>query len=630
MTSTGQRQHELDSLTTLLGVAGEDTTKVLLLISLSNFYQTSKQDSSLYLLEKARELSERLNYTSGLYRYHAGSSITYFTKGDYARSMDHSAKALALAKEMNHEDFTINSLINLGIIYQYLGKFDKQLEYTLLGLSLVEKKNDTKKLSSCYHNVGNAYAALKQFRKSLYYCRLAIATGEKYKSSSYTNRIYATIGQNYDNLSVPDSALFFFKIAANESLKQNDKYAEAAIYGFMSDVYRTKNDFVSMLRTSEKSLALSQELQSRQMLASSLSSLAAAQYYNGNQEQSLTSIHEALAIAKADSLRDELKSIYGILSYIAARDSDFKTSLWAKSKTDSLQSADINDEVIKTASELSEKYESEKRDIQIRLQEVQLKEKNMTNLILVGATLSVVVVSVLFFLNYRHRQYLQQQRISELETEKQLFATEAVLKGEEQERTRLAKDLHDGLGGMLSGIKYSFHTMSENLIMTPANRQAFERSMDMLDSSIKEMRRVAHNMMPETLVRFGLDVALKDYCSDINQSGALLVNYQSIGLTDVKVEQTIAITLFRIVQELINNILKHAAAKTAIVQVTKTGTQFTVTVEDDGNGFDTDIIKRAGGMGWSNIRHRIDFLKGKVDVDSQPGKGTSVHIEFNS
>ncbi|MFA6945960.1 MAG: sensor histidine kinase, partial [Pedobacter sp.] len=228
----------------------------------------------------------------------------------------------------------------------------------------------------------------------------------------------------------------------------------------------------------------------------------------------------------------------------------------------------------------------------------------------------------------KHKQKLQQQRINELETEKQLTATEAVLKGEEQERTRIAKDLHDGLGGMLSGIKYSFNNMKGNLIMTPENHQAFERSMDMLDSSIKEMRRVAHNMMPEALVKFGLDTALKDFCNDINKSGALQVSYQSIGLEDATFEQTTAITIYRIVQELINNAMKHAAAKTAIVQVTKSDHQLTVTVEDDGRGFDTSIIKRTEGIGWTNIQNRIDFLKGKLDVNSEPGKGTSVLIEL--
>ena len=229
---------------------------------------------------------------------------------------------------------------------------------------------------------------------------------------------------------------------------------------------------------------------------------------------------------------------------------------------------------------------------------------------------------------YKQKQKLQQQRISELETQQQLAATEAVLKGEEQERTRLAKDLHDGLGGMLSGIKYSFTTMKGNLVMTPENHQAFERSMDMLDSSISEMRRVAHNMMPEALVRFGLDTALKDFCNDINQSGALKINYQSIGLEGISIDQTVAITLYRIIQELINNTMKHAKATSAIVQVTKSNGQLAVTVEDDGIGFDTSILKNNQGIGWTNIQNRVEFLKGKLDVRSKAGEGTSVQIEL--
>ena len=171
--------------------------------------------------------------------------------------------------------------------------------------------------------------------------------------------------------------------------------------------------------------------------------------------------------------------------------------------------------------------------------------------------------------------------------------------------------------------------MKGNLIMTPENAQAFERSMDMLDSSIKEMRRVAHNMMPEALVKFGLDTALKDFCNDINLSGALQVSYQSIGLKDLVIDPTAAITIYRIVQELINNTMKHAAAKTAIVQVTHTGKKMAVTVEDDGKGFDSSILNQSRGIGWSNIKNRVEFLKGTLDIQSKKEEGTSVHIEID-
>jgi two-component system NarL family sensor kinase len=170
--------------------------------------------------------------------------------------------------------------------------------------------------------------------------------------------------------------------------------------------------------------------------------------------------------------------------------------------------------------------------------------------------------------------------------------------------------------------------MRRNLIMTPENQESFERSMDMLDSSIKEMRRVAHNMMPEALVRFGLDTALKDFCNDINKSGALNVNYQSIGMEGIVLEETTSITLYRIVQELLNNTMKHAKASSAIVQVTKSENVISLTVEDDGRGFDINKLKEKSGIGWANIKNRVDFLNAKLDLTSKECEGTSVQIEL--
>ncbi len=338
---------------------------------------------------------------------------------------------------------------------------------------------------------------------------------------------------------------------------------------------------------------------------------------------------KGLEIVEKDSLTDPMEKFYLAMSTLKYAQQDFASANIYDNKWSNLNSFLKRQEMAEYALDLETKYGTENKIAKIKLQESQLKQKSLINYILIGGAVVLFLISGLVFINYRHKQMLQQQRIVDLETQQQLTATEAVLKGEEQERTRLAKDLHDGLGGMLSGIKYSMNTMKGNLIMTPDNVQAFERSMDMLDSSIKEMRRVAHNMMPETLVKFGLDTALKDFCNDINQSGALKVNYQSLGMHQSAIDQTTAITIYRIVQELINNTMKHAAAKTAIVQLSKTDGQLSLTVEDDGKGFDPVILKGTKGIGWTNIQSRIDFLKGTLDVQSEKEKGTSVHIEFN-
>jgi signal transduction histidine kinase len=340
-------------------------------------------------------------------------------------------------------------------------------------------------------------------------------------------------------------------------------------------------------------------------------------------------VQQSLEIAKANNYKTEKASALKVLSNISFATGDLEAGEKYYGESEAVLTSMIEDVLSEKSADLEKKYETDKKDTQLKLQHAEIQRKNMYNYIFAGGAAILLIISLLSYRNYQQKQKLQQQRINELETQQQLTATEAVLKGEEQERTRLAKDLHDGLGGMLSGIKYSFNTMKGNLIMTPDNAQAFERSMDMLDSSIKEMRRVAHNMMPEALVKFGLNTALKDFCNDINQSGALQVSYQSIGLESAEIAQTTSISVYRIVQELINNTMKHASAKSAIVQVAKSGNQLTVTVEDDGKGFNAAVLDQPIGMGWSNIKSRVDFLKGKLDIQSTPATGTSVHIELD-
>lgn len=618
-----------DSLYKLLSASRKDTSRVDLLIQIANTYISNQQDSSIYYLEQSKQLSDSLNYKMGLLRYNERSAIVSYMKGDYNLSIEHSKRALEAARELNDSNLMIIELNNTGIVYQYLGQFENQLDYSLQALELAERYNKTEKLPRIYHNIANTYYNLNQFRKAVTYCLLSIKSYQNDKNQEYINRVYASLGQNYASLNLTDSALYYYKKAIKESVKSNDIYAEAAVYGYMANTYADRQEYSEMQKVSEASLDLAKKIQSNQMLASSLYNIAYASYFNGDNARAREHIYEALQIATKDSLQDELKNIYSVLSYIAARDGDFNTSLWAKKKTDSIQETLLNELVVRSTSELEKKYETEKKDKQIFSQQIQLQKRSFLIKSLIGSTFTLLVIFLSLYLSYKHKQKLQEQKIREFEKEKQLAAAEAVLKGEEQERSRLAKDLHDGLGGMLSGIKFSFQTMKGNLIMTPQNQITFERSMDMLDSSIKEMRRVAQNMMPESLVRFGLGTALQDYCEDINSSGALQISYQSFGLDDHDFEQTIAITIYRIIQELINNILKHAAAKTAIVQITEADNLLTITVEDDGKGFDPGILDFSKGMGWINIRHRVDFLKGKLDVNSQAGNGTSVHIEFN-
>ena len=141
------------------------------------------------------------------------------------------------------------------------------------------------------------------------------------------------------------------------------------------------------------------------------------------------------------------------------------------------------------------------------------------------------------------------------------------------------------------------------------------------------MRRVAHNMMPEALLKFGLGEAIQDYCDGINESNVVKMKYTQIGSLQT-LSQSTDIVLYRIIQELTNNAIKHAGAKNIFIQITKHQQGFTITIEDDGKGFDAKALPDAKGSGLLNVRSRIDYLKGGWDIRSENGKGTSINIEI--
>ncbi len=251
---------------------------------------------------------------------------------------------------------------------------------------------------------------------------------------------------------------------------------------------------------------------------------------------------------------------------------------------------------------------------------------------LAGSSVALLIILFLSYRNLRNKQKLSQQtgqlqaqRIRELEQEQQLVSYNSLLKGQEEERSRMAKDLHDGLGGMLSGVKLSLSAMKGNSILSEENTRLFAQALQQLDNSMAEMRRVAHNMMPEALVRLGLQQALQDYCDDLNESGTIRIRCQFHGL-ESRLDPATEIVVFRIVQELVNNIIRHAAATEALVQLMRNENMLNIIIEDNGRGFDPSAAPPKGA-GLGNVRSRVDYLHGNMDIRAELSKGVSIHIE---
>ena len=151
--------------------------------------------------------------------------------------------------------------------------------------------------------------------------------------------------------------------------------------------------------------------------------------------------------------------------------------------------------------------------------------------------------------------------------------------------------------------------------------------IEQLDSSVTELRRIARNMMPESLLQLGLEISLKDMCDAVN-TPATRVEFQAFSINAALPKET-QITVYRIVQELLANAIRHANASEILVQCSQNENIFYITLEDNGRGFDTSLLPLQKGIGISNVKNRVDFLKGKMDIHSAPAHGTTVNIEFN-
>ena len=215
----------------------------------------------------------------------------------------------------------------------------------------------------------------------------------------------------------------------------------------------------------------------------------------------------------------------------------------------------------------------------------------------------------------------------------QELATKAVIEAEENERQRIAKDLHDGVGQMMSAAKMNLSAFeSEIHFNNNEQKRSFEKIIQLVDEGCKEVRHVSHNMMPNALLKNNLADAIQDFVDKLpartgtnGDNKTMKVHLYTEGL-DERLDANVEIVLYRVIQECVNNVIKHAGATTLDISLIRDKEGISATIEDNGSGFDTADDEKFEGIGLKNITTRIEYLKGKVDFDSAPGRGTVVAL----
>ncbi len=289
---------------------------------------------------------------------------------------------------------------------------------------------------------------------------------------------------------------------------------------------------------------------------------------------------------------------------------------------------------------LEARYQHEKRQkelsamqAEVAAQKVEMIKKN--RLLWIGALGVGAALLVLFLLFKANRsrlmlakkdQLLKEEQIKFLERQQQVISLQSMINGQETERTRIAKDLHDGLGGLFSTVKMYLSTLKHEEQQL-ASKDLFTKSYDLVNNASQEVRRIAHNMMPEVLIKMGLVQAVQEMCDNVNAGKILQMQLLSYGM-EKRLPVSMEMMLFRVLQELVNNIIKHSEATKAVIQFNKNGNQLTIIVEDNGKGFAGEREDAQSHIGLDTIKSRVDFLNGEFSIDSEKGIGTTAMLQF--
>lgn len=282
---------------------------------------------------------------------------------------------------------------------------------------------------------------------------------------------------------------------------------------------------------------------------------------------------------------------------------------------------------------LQVQYDTYKREQELaRMTGAERSRRAQRNWLIVLAFLLTGLAALLFW-NYRGQRRLRAQEqtlhtreVSDLLKQQEINSLESMMKGQERERERVGRDLHDRIGSMLSSVKLQFSALEGRIVkLEDTQRTQYEKVTGLLDEAVAEVRRISHDMVRGTLAEFGLLRALKDLGEALNAPGRLKVEMSAFGM-DTRLPQPFEIGVYRMVQECVSNVLRHAKASELTIQVTRSGSALNVLVEDNGRGFDP--VANEGGLGLRNIRERAVALGGSVNVDSVIGRGTTVSIDL--
>ena len=605
-------------------------------------------DSITALMDAAYEL-EAINPDSAIALYqktyvlalanwdtlNAGKSLQYtgivFAERERLDSAEYYyQRALPFFQRISYQRGVGSTYVNLGNIAQYRADYEQAIDYYLQSIPYFEDIRDTSSISITYNNIGSVFNFIDQPRRALSYQEQALASSKAIGDSVTIADAYINMSKTYITLEDTASAIDQLQQVIQYSEPSNNVYFLMLAYNNLAELYTKAGDLEHASSYATNSVHFARQNGMPYYTISALITAARTLIQSGAYSSALDSLQEGFQLDEGIKSHELRAQAYELASQAYAGLGNYRQA-HEQFKLHKQYSDSIFDETrTRTLNDLERKYEAEKKSRQLAdqqlltvQQEEDLNRQRFLLILVVSVSLLLVMAVGFLFYYLKQRRKLYQQQLLVVKRENELQSVKALITGEEKERTRIAKELHDGLSGLLGSIKLRFSAFSQSL--GSGQKTDYAQALGLLDDASREVRQISYNLMPEVLLKFGLVEALQSYFNNINQSNTLQIDFQALGLTE-RLAPSLELTLYRILQELVNNIIKHSNATEVLVQISRLDHLLTVTVEDDGVGFSPE--QASGGIGLESIRSRVDYLSGKLDIQSQQGKGTSVYMEF--
>ncbi|RYF90815.1 MAG: tetratricopeptide repeat protein [Chitinophagaceae bacterium] len=559
--------------------------KAMALVGKGRYYSSKSPELAFKYNNQALALLNNSGADSISARAYNGLGIYYIKKSDYPNALDNYFKALRLFEKAKDEKGMGGVLANIGEVFQVKNDVASAKKYILQGMEISRKASETYAYLDAAHTMANIYGMNNQFDSAIAIDRMGIAVSDSIGSKRLKSSFYNNLGNCYLYSNRPDSARFYF----NQCLQLDSATGN---WHYMIDNYLT----LGQLSLKQQEFAKAEQLISR-------------------------------AIFLSDSVREyQLKlPAWKALGAVYTAQKDFVRANAAKDSAAVTKDKLINQQSENKILELKELYETEKKEQTITMQQLRLSRQQ---LFISGGVVLLALMVLSGWLFYRRFKMQKEKELQTKLMQQREQATVEILQAEDQERKRIAAELHDGVGQVMLAAWLNLQAIEPELnTLTPGHQASLSKAIRMVGEGCKEVREVSHSMMAKALVNSNLKTALTEFAKQIDRSVlAITLHFDGTEQPTGTIEDSI---LYRVVQECINNALKHAAATEIDINVAFNNVGTSILIEDNGTGFNYNLATATAspsGLGIQNIKTRIAFLNGKVEWDSSIGNGTVVSI----